>query len=197
MNAEHLPLSVMLVDECSERVDMLDATLSAIGYNVVARVSATGNLHAAFERYRPDIIVIDMESPDRDTLESMRSISDEDPRPIVMFTNDDCQASIRRAVRSGVSAYVTDGISAHRVRPVLDAAIARFEEYQALRKELAQTRASLADRKVIDQAKGLLMRKKKLDEPAAYRAMQKMAMDRNLRLADLARSIIAASELLG
>lgn len=191
------PLSVMLIDDFQDRADVLERTLTELGYRVVGRVSAEDDLHAAFERYRPDIIVIDLDSPDRDTLEYMRSISDTDPRPIVMFTNDDDESAIKRAVRSGVSAYVTDGISARRVRPALDAAIALFEQYQEVRRELEDTRNTLAERKLVEKAKGILMKRKNIDESAAYRAMQKMAMDRNLRLAEIASSIIAAAEILG
>ncbi len=190
------PLRVMLVNDRHDHADLMRRELVAIGYIVVAHVSAGDNLQVAFEGYRPDIIVAEMESPDCDTLEYMRVISDADPRPIVMFTNDDDPFTIRRAVMAGVSAYVTDARSTHRLRPVLDAAIARFDQLQAVRRELQKTRKTLSERKLIEQAKGVLMRKLDIDEPGAYRAMRKMAMDRNLRVADLARSLIAAADLL-
>lgn len=189
-------LTVLLVDDCPERVELLTDSLTASGYRVVAAVEPALNLHDVFEQYRPDIIVIDMDSPDRDTLEHMRSISDHNPRPIVMFTNDDDSLTIQRAVRSGVTAYVVDNLNPQRVRPVLDAAIARFEQYQSVRQELDAVKNSLAERKLIDRAKGILMTRKKIDEPTAYRMMQKMAMDRNTRLVELARSIISAADLL-
>ncbi len=144
----------------------------------------------------PDVIIIDIDSPDRDTLENMRTISRERPRPVVMFTNDNNTETIRAAVRAGVSAYVVDGLHASRVMPVMEVAIARFEKFQSMREELRQTRTTLADRKLIDRAKGILMRQLQLDEDAAYKTMRKMAMDRNLKIADLARSLIAASELM-
>ncbi len=194
MNSE---LTVLLIDDWPDRAAILDKTLSASGYRVVASVQPGHDLYAVFEQYRPDIVIVDMESPDRDTLEHMRSISDRNPRPIVMFTNDDDSATIQRAVRSGVSAYVVDTLNPNRVRPVLDAAIARFEQYQSIRSELDRVKTSLAERKLVDQAKGVLMKRKGMDEPGAYRAMQKMAMDRNMRLVELARSIIAAADLLG
>ena len=190
-------LTVLLIDDCPDRVNLLDETLTASGYRVVAAVEPADNLHAVFERYRPDIILVDMESPDRDTLEHMRSISDHNPRPIVMFTNDDDSLTIQRAVRSGVTAYVVDTLSAKRVRPVLDAAIARFEQFQTMRNELDEARSSLADRKVIERAKGILMSRQQIDEPTAYRALQKMAMNRNQRIAELARNVISAADLLG
>jgi response regulator NasT len=190
-------LHIMLVDSNPERTHTLEEALTAAGHRVVARIVAGADLAAEVAAVSPDVIIIDIDSPDRDTLEHMRAISRKQPRPVVMFTNDDNAETIRAAVRAGVSAYVVDGLSASRVMPVLDVAIARFEEFQAMREELEQTRATLADRKLIERAKGILMRNSQLDEEAAYKAMRKLAMDRNLRIADLARSLIAASELLG
>ena len=189
-------LHIMLVDSNPERTNTLEEALTAAGHRVVARVITGADLAAEVAAVAPDVIIIDVDAPDRDTLEHMRAISREQPRPVVMFTNDDNAETIRAAVRAGVSAYVVDGLSANRVMPVLEVAIARFEEFQAMREELEQTRATLADRKLIERAKGILMRNSQLDEEAAYRAMRKLAMDRNLRIADLARSLIAASELL-
>ena len=189
-------LTVLLIDDCPERVGLLKDTLSESGYHVVAVVEPGLDLYRVFARYEPDIVIVDMDSPDRDTFEHMRSISSSNPRPIVMFASDDDQATIKRAVASGVSAYVVDNLSTRRVRPVIDAAIARFEQFQSLRTELDAARTSLEERKIIEKAKGVLMQRKNLDEPAAYRAMQKMAMDRNCKLVDLAKSLIAAAELL-
>lgn len=190
-------LTVLLIDDCSERVSLLEDTLTNDGYRVVAAVEPRLDLYRVFEQHQPDIVIVDIDSPDRDTLEHMRSISSSNPRPIVMFTNDDDRQTIKRAVASGVSAYVVDHLSTRRVRPVIDAAIARFEQFQQMRSELDAARSSLDERKVIEKAKGILMQRANLDEPAAYRAMQKMAMDRNTKLVDLAKSLIAASELLG
>ena len=120
----------------------------------------------------------------------------EDPATSVMFTNDDDSDLIRRAVHSGVSAYIVDGINARRVRPIIDAAIARFEQFDAMRTELENAKSTLESRKIVEKAKGLLMESKDMNEADAYRAMQRMAMDRNLKMVDLARSIIAAAELL-
>lgn len=189
-------LRIMLVDSLSERTTTVEAALTAAGHQVVARVMTGSNLAAEVERVSPDVIIVDIESPDRDTLEHMRAISREHPRPVVMFTNDDNAATIRSAVRAGVSAYVVDGLSASRVMPVLEVAIARFEEFQAIRDELEQTRSSLIERKLIEKAKGILMRQSGMDEESAYRAMRKMAMDRNLKIIDLAKTLIAAAELL-
>lgn len=190
------PLRIMLVDRLPERTNTVEQALSAAGHQVVARVMAGGDLAADVAAVSPDVIIVDIDSPDRDTLEHMRTISRERPRPVVMFTNDDNASTIRSAVRAGVSAYVVDGLHASRVLPVLEVAIARFEEFQAMRDELEQTKSTLAERKLVEKAKGVLMRQTRMDEEAAYKAMRKMAMDRNIKLVDLARTLIAAAELL-
>lgn len=189
-------MKIMLVDEQPERFELLDEALRAQGHEVVARVAVGTDLVAAFERARPDVIIVDLDSPGRDTLESMRTISRRTPRPIVMFTSDGDSATIERAVKAGVSAYVVDGLRPERVRPVLDVAMHRFREHQRLRNELEHTRMQLTERKLVERAKGLLMKKRGLDEDSAYQALRRMAMERNLKLAELARSVIAAAELL-
>ena len=193
---ENRNLNILLIDELPERSEVLQRILEDSGYRIIARASAGDNLTELVNRYLPDIIIIDMDSPDRDTLEHMQSISVNRPRPIVMFTNDDDSDTIRRAVRAGVSAYIVDGLQPKRVMPILDTAIARFNEFQEVRTELKKTRDTLAERKLVERAKGILMKKSRCDEETAYRNMRKLAMDRNMKLADLARSIIAAAELL-
>ncbi|MFO1436543.1 MAG: ANTAR domain-containing protein [Gammaproteobacteria bacterium] len=197
MSAPNKALRIMLVDSFPERTNTVEAALVAAGHHVVARVMAGGDLAAEVSAVLPDVIIIDIDSPNRDTLEHMRTISRDHPRPVVMFTNDDNAETIRSAVQAGVSAYVVDGLNANRVLPVLEVARARFEEFQAMREELEQTRATLADRKLVEKAKGLVMQKSGMDEATAYKAMRKMAMDRNIRIVDLARTILAATELLG
>ncbi len=186
----------MLVDTVVERADVLSRTLLAAGYRVVARIGAQADLAVEVARWSPDLVIIDVDSPDRDILEDMRAIARDQPRPVVIFTQDDDLGLIRSAVRAGVSAYVVGALEPARVLPVLTAAIARFEQFQALQRELADARGALAERKVIEKAKGILMKQRRLDEEAAYGAMRRMAMDRNLKLVDLARSLIAAAELL-
>lgn len=175
---------------------MFATALRKHGYDLVTRVPADEDIAAAVERLQPEIIIVDMDAPGRDTLESMQAISRDRPRPIVMFTNDGDSDTIERAVKSGVSAYVVDDLRPERVRPILDVAIHRFREYQQLRDELEQTRLQLNERKLVEKAKGILMKKRKLDEDDAYQMLRKMAMNRNLKLAVLARSIITAADLL-
>lgn len=189
-------LRIMLVDEQPERFELLNQTFSDCGYQVVANVGAHENINAAVEQCQPDVIIVDLDSPGRDTLEYLQAVTRDRPRPIVMFTNDGDGNTIEMAVKSGVTAYVLDGINPGRIQPILDVAISRFREYQQLRDELEQTRMQLTERKVIEKAKGILMKNRGLDEDQAYQSLRKMAMDRSLKISELARSIIAAAELL-
>lgn len=190
------PIRVMIVDENAERAARIETSLRDNGCEVVASLMGRADLQATINETQPDVIVIDMECPDRDTLEDMSRISQHQPRPTVMFVDRSDSESIRAAVQAGVSAYVVGGLSPERVRPVLEVAIARFTEFQALRRELENARSSLEERKVIERAKGILMQRRGLDEDAAFRLLRKMAMDRKARLAAIAREVVAAAELL-
>ena len=196
MTLETKLLSIMLVDELPERSEIIKKILEKAGHRIVARASSKADLTSLVNHYHPDIIIIDMESPDRDTLEHMRTISADRPRPIVMFTNDEDSQTIRRAVKAGVTAYIVDGLQPRRVMPILEIAIARFNEFQTIKLELEKTKNSLEERKLVERAKGILMKQSRYDEESAYKSMRKLAMDRNMKLSDLARSIIAAAELL-
>ncbi len=196
MAKETRQLNIMLIDELPERSLAMEKLLNNLGHKIVARASAGDDLTELVNRYLPDIIIIDMDSPDRDTLEHMQSISADRPRPIVMFTNDDDSQTINKAVKAGVTAYIVDGLQPQRVMPILDTAMARFKEYQTIRNELEKTKNTLEERKLIERAKGIVMKQSNQDEAAAYKSMQKIAMSRNMKLVDLARSIIAAAELL-
>lgn len=186
----------MIVDEHAERAALIADELRASGCVVVATLIGRADLEAAIATARPDVIVIDMECPDRDTLEDMSRITRHQPVATVMFVDRSDSESIRAAVRAGVSAYVVGGLSPTRVRPVLEVAIARFNEFQALRRELAEARSSLEERKVIERAKGILMKRRGLAEDEAFGLLRRMAMDRKARLAVVAREVIAAAELL-
>ena len=189
-------LRVMVVDEDNERREVLRQGLEKAGRRVVAEVQSTVNLSRLVAEVLPDVIIIDTHSPDRDTIEHLCVISQDTPRPIVMFSADGNTEKIREAVRAGVSAYVVDGLAAQRVQPILDVAIARFEALQSLRNELEDTQSQLADRKRIDRAKGILMKQKNLSEEDAYKWLRKMAMNENLKLAEVADQVIRAAKLL-
>lgn len=189
-------LRVMLVDNHLERTAPLKQSLTEAGCEVIAHLSDTANLDEAVSRLQPDIVIIDTDSPSRDTLEHLIVMSQNAPRPIVMCTHDGDSEKIRAATRAGVSAYVVGGLSNEKLRPVMDAAIARFEEFKALRAELNEANLKLSERKVVEKAKGLLMKQRGIDEDAAYTLLRNMAMKQNMRLATLAEQVVQAAKLL-
>jgi response regulator NasT len=189
-------IRVVIVDENEERSQLIEAGLVADGCEVVARLIGFADLQERINEIEPDVVIVDMESPDRDTLEDMSRITRHQPRPTVMFVDRSDSESIRAAVQAGVSAYVVDGLSPERVRPILEVAIARFNESQTLRRELETARSTLEDRKVIERAKGILMKTRGLTEDDAFRLLRKMAMDRKMRLAAVAREVVGAAEFL-
>ena len=192
-----MSLRVLVVDGDTERAAGVVYALTAAGY-LVASVLETGtDLYAKVRELQPDVIIIDMESPDRDMLEHLHVINRDDPRAIVMFCQDDANETLSAAVKAGVSAYVVDGLQPHRIKPILQTAVARFQDYQALRRELAETKSTLADRKTLERAKGILMKQRGMSEEEAYQALRKSAMNRNKRIIEIAENLIAAYELLG
>jgi len=196
MTTDLKPATVMLVDDTPTRAALLEQALTDQGLTVVCRLESAQGLMKRVEDHQPDIIIMDLDSPDRDTLENMSVLNQHNPKPIIMFADEDDSQVIEQAVQAGVSAYIVDGINPKRVKTILDVAIARFREYQALKNELEKTRNLLADRKTIDKAKGLLMKTKGLDEEQAYHAMRKMAMDQSKPLVTIADNILSVMELL-
>lgn len=180
-----------------ERSRQLRIGLLEAGYNIVAVLPADTFLHERLAQLQPDMIIIDAESESRDSLEHVVIATRDDRRPIVLFTNDDDTSNVRAAVAAGVSAYIVAGLSPARIRPILDVAMARFEHEQGLRKELADVKTELLDRKIIDRAKGLLMQRQGLSEKFAYEKLRKAAMDKGLRLAEVAQRMLDAADLLG
>ncbi len=189
-------MRVLLVDEDKNRAVLLQQALQDIGYTVVFVDNQDADWHRQIQNTQMDMILINMDSPDRDTLEYLTRLKHNQPKPVVMFANDDNHNIIEAAVKAGVSAYVLDGVNIKRVRAVLDVAIARFNEYQAMRNELESTKTKLAERKLIDKAKGLLMQHKQMSEDEAYHTMRKLAMARNLKLVDVAEQLIAMADVL-
>jgi len=194
---EQMGLRVLLVDEDRARAALLEQALTDAGYSVIARIDNSEDLPGEVQHHQPDVIIIDLDSPDRDTLEQMHTISRDHPRPIVMFAENDDRDAIHKAIKAGVSAYIVDGLSSNRVKPVMEVAIARFREYQALRDELEQTKSSLEERKLLDRAKALLIKRQGMSEKEAHQALRKLAMDRGIKLVEAARNIIAVLDLLG
>ena len=191
-----MSLRVMLVDRDPDRSELLELALADAGHRVIARIGDAATLTDEVAKHQPDVIVIDMEAPGRDTLEQMREINRDQPKPIILFSDQRDPDYIRQAVQAGVSAYVVDGLSRDRVMPIVEVAVARFREFQALKQELADTKTRLADRKIIEKAKGLLMKKKNMGEEQAYQFLRKTAMSRNLQLIEVARVLISLEETL-
>ena len=189
-------LKVLIVDYDKLRSKPLKQSLIDSGFDVVAHLENDVALHAKCLALKPDVVIIDTDSPNRDTLENICVMSMHDPRPIVMFTHDGNKEQIKLATQAGVSAYVVGTIPSERLVPVIDAAIARFEEFKNLRDELLQAKTKLDERKVIERAKGLLMKQRGLDEDAAYEMLRSMAMKKNMKLADLSNQLLEAASML-
>jgi two-component system, response regulator / RNA-binding antiterminator len=188
---------VLVVDESRERAQVLRGGLERGGYRVAGILSSPLELQAAVEKLQPDVIIIDTDSPSRDALEHLCVMSQDRPRPIVMFAADDDVVTIREAVRAGVSAYVVDGLEPERVKAIIDVACARFDEFQRLRSQLAEANRRLSERKLIERAKGLLMKTRNVDEAEAYQLLRSLAMNHGKRVGDVAQDVIAAVALLG
>lgn len=185
----------MLVDDSQKERSPLKDSLLEAGYDVVATTHTAAALLERVASVRPDVIIIDTDSPTRDTLEQLSFVTREQPRPIILFTDDRESATIQAALRAGVSAYVVAGMHPERLQPILDVAVARFEQERALRDELKDAKDKLVERKVIERAKGLLMQQKRVSESEAFQMMRKLAMDRNRRLVDVAQQIIDIADL--
>ena len=189
-------LSIVIVEEDHDRaIAMVDALKDRGDYDVhvIGNVSGLARKIAAF---LPDIVLIDIDNPTRDMLEELTLASGPLERPVAMFVSGEAGSLAQQAVEAGVSAYVVDGLAPARIKPVIDTAIARFGMLRQMRTELAETRRALEERKVIDRAKGLLMKAKSLDEDAAYALLRKTAMDQGRRVAEVAEALVTASELL-
>lgn len=181
----------------AERSRGLRIGLLENNFNLIATLPADVFLAERIAQLQPDMIIVDAESAARDALEHVVMATRDERRPIVLFTNDDDTTHVKDAVAAGVSAYIVAGLAPERIRPILDVAMARFEHEQALRRELASAKTELHERKLIDRAKGLLMQRQNLTEQQAYEKLRKTAMDRGLKLADVAQRILDVADLLG
>jgi response regulator NasT len=180
----------------AERSRSLRIGLLENGYNIVAVLPADVFLPERLAQISPDMVIVDAESGARDTLEHVVVATRDARRPIVLFTNDEDTSHVGAAIAAGVTAYVVSGLAADRVKPVLEIALARFEHEESMRRELADARSQLSDRKVIDRAKGILMKRQGLPENEAYALLRKAAMDKGLKLVEVAQRIIDVAELL-
>lgn len=189
-------LTVVIVEQNRDRAIAIVDALTESGDVDVHVIGSVSDLAKQIARHNPDIVLIDIENPSRDMLEELTMASGPLERPVAMFVSGAAGGLARSAVEAGVSAYVVDGLQAERIKPVIDIAIARFQILRQMRAELAETRRALEERKVIDRAKGLLMKAKGLQEDEAYALLRKTAMNQNRRVADVAEALVTASELL-
>lgn len=189
-------LNVLVIDENRIRASVIEDGLRDAGYVRVTIIADMTGLARRITEIDPDVIVIDLENPNRDVLESMFQISRAVKRPIAMFVDRSDEASIEAAVDAGVSAYIVDGLKQERVRPILKMAISRFNAFSRLSRELEEARGELENRKLIDRAKGLLMRTRGLSETEAYALLRRTAMGQNRKIVEIAQSLIIAASLL-
>lgn len=189
-------LSILIIDENRIRASIIEDGLREAGHARVAVIHDVNEVARTIQATLPDVIVIDLENPKRDTLEHFFSLSRAIQRPIAMFVDRSDRAMIEKAVEAGVSAYVVDGLKKERVKPILDMAISRFNAFSRLTRELEQARSELEDRKLIEQAKGILMRTRNLSEADAYALLRSTAMNQNRRMVDIAQSLVTAATLL-
>ncbi len=189
-------LSIVVVENDRDRALLIiDGLREAGDHDVVVIADEVGLARRIAER-NPDVVLIDVASPSRDVLEELTLASAPMERPVAMFVDESDGNLTRAAIEAGMSAYVVGGLRADRIKPILDAAIARFHMVQKMRAELTETRRALEERKVIDRAKGILMRNRGIGEEEAYAMMRKAAMDQGRKLADLAQALVTASDLL-
>ncbi len=191
-----LALRILLVDQNVTRASILEEGLREAGYPNVTVVRDMANLLRRIVDEDPDVIFIDLENPNRDVLEQMFQVSRCVRRPIAMFVDRSDTETIRQAVEAGVSAYIVDGLRKERVKAILDMAVSRFNAFSQLYDELQRAKQELEERKLIERAKGILMKERGLTEEVAYGLLRKAAMNENRRLAEVAQSVVTAARLL-
>lgn len=189
-------LRIMIIDNDLKRSKPLKQSLIDNGFDVIAHVEDDVHLQEVCCELEPDVVIMDIESPSRDILDNVCMITQHNTKPVVMFSQNGEREMVKAATKAGVSAYVVGTIPSERLTPVIEAAIARFEETKQLRDELQMANLKLDERKVVERAKGILMRQRNLDEDEAYKMLRSMAMQRNMKLADLSNQLIDAAKML-
>ncbi len=189
-------LKIILVDENTGRSAMLRRALQDKGHEVICRMDSSSNLQNSNEMTHADVVIVNSDIPDEEVFANLNDVNKTKPKPIVMFAEKSSSEMANSAIKSGVNAYIVDGLEENRVQPIIDVAIARFREFQALKDELDATRSMLSERKAVEKAKGLLMEHKEITEDEAYQSLRKMAMNKNKRIVDVSESVINAFELL-
>lgn len=189
-------LKILVIDEDPVRAAILKEGLGEAGLVRVEWITDTSNLLARIATLDPDVVLIDLENPNRDVLEQMFQVSREVKRPIAMFVDQSDTAMITASVDAGVSAYIVDGLKKERIKSILDMTISRFNAFSRLQRELDETKTQLEERKIIDRAKGILMRTKGVSEDEAYGLLRKNAMNQKKKIAEVAASVVTAADLL-
>jgi two-component system, response regulator / RNA-binding antiterminator len=187
-------LRVILVDDNASRATAVESRLRDVGFEVLSVIPTASGLLYQMAQQEPDVVIIALDSPDRDVLESLSIASGHNPRPVVMFSESGDQNFITDAIRAGVTAYQAEDISPSRVRAAIDIAVAQFSAFNDLREELDDTRRQLEERKLVEKAKGLLMKAHAVDEEDAFSTLRKLAMDKNRTLGETAADVIAILE---
>jgi response regulator NasT len=191
------PMRIVIIDDSGLRATVLEEGLRDAGYDDIHIVPPRGAFVARLERMAPDVVLMDLGSPSRDTLEEMLMVSRALARPIAMFVDQSDDAMIGAAIDAGVSAYVVDGLRKERVKPVLELAVRRFNAFAKMQTELDEARTALSERKIIDRAKSILMNQRSLSEQDAYALLRSSAMNQGKKIVDVAQALITASDLLG
>lgn len=189
-------LRILVIDRNPERAGVVEQALKESGDHLVEVTPGTGHLLELLRAMQPDVLIVDLDLPDRDTIEQLRVATSEMPRPIVMFVDQSDTEAMKAAVSAGVSAYVVDGLQGSRVRPIVEVAVARVQAFDHLRRELELAKTSLVERKLIDRAKGILMRARGISEDEAYALLRRKAMRDQKKVVEIGQSVITAAELL-
>lgn len=182
---------VILVDDRPQRAAMIEKAMNVCDFDIVSKLNCVSSLLFKIQEHKPHVVMIDIELPGREILESLSLINQHNPIPVVMFSNEDDPAFIYEAINAGVSAYMIEDINPDKVKPVIDVALAQFEMYQALRRQLRSTQQELNDKNTIDKAKYLLMKHQKISEPEAHKNMRTLAMNNSQTFVDVAKNVLA------
>ena len=188
--------TIMLMGDNESRLSMLVDSLFNSGFDVLARFSTGENLLLRVEQTNPDIIVMELDKVEKRVLQQLLALNNLNPKPVVIFAEECDVPVIDSVVKAGVSAFVVDGLSMRRVKPIVELALARFEERLKMIQELEKTKSTLTERKIIDKAKGIIMKQRKVDEDVAYKSLREMAMNQNMRIPEVARNVVSVFELL-
>ncbi len=191
-----LDLTILVIDENTIRASIIEEGLREAGHVRVTVIHEVQGVARIIDTLRPDVIIIDIENPNRDMMEHLFQLTRTVGRPIAMFVDRSDTASIEAAVDAGVSAYIVDGLKKERVKPILDMAVSRFNAFSRLQRELADAKSALEERKVVERAKGILMKMRGLSEEEAFALLRQTAMNEKKKMSDIAQSVVTAAGLL-